>query len=243
MCGQFELATQVFFARTKGTVKYPAAVLGFPATEIDLNNDLGFDEHATVLEYSARYQFRPNWAFFYSIMPFEQRSNKTIENTIYFGNWFIPAGCFSANKWEFIYQRVGMSYSPIQTCSSSLSITAGWLYNDSRVRVDSSVCGGVGNQVDRTRNMVVTGVELQKCIKTMCNQATLSCDDQITLGWGDGSFMLDLQVGLRFTVPMNCGRWGYAKGGYRLLQFNENRDDLRLDFSLEGGFVEAGLIF
>ncbi|MEW6532552.1 MAG: hypothetical protein AB1473_17100 [Thermodesulfobacteriota bacterium] len=243
MCGQFELATQVFFARTKGTVRYPAVVLGFPATEIDLNNDLGFPEHATVLEYSARYQFRPNWAFFYSIMPFDETSNKTIENSIYFGGQFIPTGCFTANKWQFVYQRVGMLYSPIQTCSSSLSITGGWLYNDSRVSVNSAVCGGTGNQADRTRNMVVTGVELQKCIKTMCNQATFSCDDQISLGWGDGSFMLDLQVGFRFTVPMNCGRWGYAKGGYRLLQFNESRDDLKLDFSLEGGFVEAGLIF
>jgi hypothetical protein len=44
-------------------------------------------------------------------------------------------------------------------------------------------------------------------------------------------------------VPMNCGRWGFARGGYRLINFTENRNDLRLDIGLEGGFVEGGLIF
>jgi hypothetical protein len=48
---------------------------------------------------------------------------------------------------------------------------------------------------------------------------------------------------VRFSVPMGAGRWGYARGGYRYLSLAEDRTDFRLDATLEGGFVEAGLIF
>jgi hypothetical protein len=71
----------------------------------------------------------------------------------------------------------------------------------------------------------------------------LSCDNRIGLAFLDGTFGYDLQAGFRFSVPMNCGRWGFARGGYRLIQFQEDRDDLRMDHTLEGWFGELGLIF
>ncbi len=71
MAGQWQLATQVFFARVKGTVRSPSSVFGIPATDIDFNDDLGLPSHQTLLEYSAWYQFRPSWALFYSIMPIQ----------------------------------------------------------------------------------------------------------------------------------------------------------------------------
>ncbi len=77
----------------------------------------------------------------------------------------------------------------------------------------------------------------------MCNGATLSCDTKVGLGFLDGTFGLDVQTGLQFSVPMNSGRWGYAKGGYRLINFTEDRNDLRLDALFEGGFAELGMIF
>ncbi len=73
MAGQWQLATQVFFARVKGKVRSPASVFGIPATDIDFNDDLGIPSHHTLLEYSAWYQFRPSWALFYSIMPIQSK--------------------------------------------------------------------------------------------------------------------------------------------------------------------------
>ncbi len=67
-CGQWELSAQVFFARVKGTVYWPATVRGVPSTDISLNDDLGIPEHETLLEYSATYQLPPRWALFYSVM-------------------------------------------------------------------------------------------------------------------------------------------------------------------------------
>ena len=63
------------------------------------------------------------------------------------------------------------------------------------------------------------------------------------MGYLDDTFVVDLQVGGQFSVPMNAGRWGYARSGYRFIDFKEDRDDLRFDTTLEGWFIEAGLIF
>ncbi len=91
--------------------------------------------------------------------------------------------------------------------------------------------------------MVNTGAEFQRCLRTLPNGATLACDNKAEVIWLDGTIGVDVQAGMRFSVPLGAGRWGYAKGGYRFLNFNESRDDLKLDSSFEGGFVEGGVIF
>jgi hypothetical protein len=244
MWGQWELATQVFFARTRGTVRWPANVLGIPATEADLNDDLGIPAHSTLLEYSAYYQIRPTWALFYSVMPISLEGTGLPSRTVYFGQVPLTANTPVHTKWDFFYQRVGLVYQPIRTCNASVSVYNSWLFNDQRLSVQNTACPlAKCTTLDRTRNMVMSGINIQKCIRTMCNGATLSCDNGIGLGYLDGTFAMDLQAGFRFSVPMNCGRWGFVRGGYRLINFAEDRTDLRLDTTLEGGFVEGGLIF
>jgi hypothetical protein len=44
-------------------------------------------------------------------------------------------------------------------------------------------------------------------------------------------------------VPMGANRFGYAAGGYRLLQLQEDRNDLRLDATFEGFYAEGGIVF
>ncbi len=242
MPGQWQLGIQVFFARVGGTVRSPATVFGLPTTDVDFNDDLGLPSHQTLLEYSAWYQFRPHWALFYSIMPIHLEGDHVTNRNLYFGQFIIPFGTYVHTDWDFTYQRVGLVYQPISNCNAVVSIYNSWLFNDQRLDVSSAICTGRCDRVDRTRNMVMSGIEVQKCIRTLCNGGNLSCDNRIDLGYLDGTFALDLQVGLQFTVPMG-GRWGYAKGGYRLINFTEDRNDLELNTHLEGGFVEAGLIF
>ncbi len=241
--GQFELGTQVFWAKTRGVVRWPATVMGMATSDADPHSDLGLPIHNVFLEYSGKFQFRPTWAVFYSIMPIQLEGNATTPRTIYYGGLFYPAGSRVNTKWDFVYQKVALLYQPILTCNASLSIYAGWMFNDQKLSLKSGVCGGQCCTLNRTRNTVVTGAELQKCIKTMCNGATLSCDSRADLTFVDDTFGYDVQAGLRFSVPMGANRWGYAKGGYRLLNLNEDRNDLRLDLSMEGGFVEGGLLF
>jgi hypothetical protein len=243
MAGQWQLAVQVFFARVKGTVRGPATVSGFPATDIDFNDDLGLPSHQTLLEYSAWYQFRPSWALFYSIMPIQLEGSKIATRDLFFGQQIFSAGTFIHTNWNFTYQKVGLLYQPVFNCNTAVSIYNSWVFNQQRLDVSSSICAGRCNRVDRTRNMVMSELEIQKCIRTLCNGGTLSCDNRAGIGYLDGTLALDIQAGLQFSVPMNAGRWGYAKGGYRFINFKEDRSDLRLDTYLEGAFVEGGLIF
>lgn len=233
--GQWELAVQAFYARIRGTLKWTDPFVG-PHPSVDFNDGIGLPNHKWLMEYSARYQFRPHWSCFYSIMPIE------VEET--YVNPSLPGQTFRS-KWEHVYQRVGIMYQPIVTCNASVSVFGTWMFMDQKFRLNSSSHCALNRAktVDRTRHMVMTGLEVQKCIRTLCNGGTLSCDNRIGLAFLDGTFGYDLQAGFRFSVPMNSGRWGFARGGYRLIQFQEDRDDLRMDHTLEGWFGELGLIF
>jgi len=218
--------------------------LGIPASTISLDNDLGLDEHHVLWEYSGKCQFRPSWAFFYSIMPIHMDATHIAEHTLYIGHLVIPAGTSMKTNWDFVYQKVGLLYQPVFNCSSVVSIRAGWLFNDQKLTIGGGACPfNRCATVDRTRNMVFSGIEVERCIRTMCNGGTLSCDSLVDLGWLDNTFVVDVQAGLRYSVPLNCSRWGYAKGGYRYLNFDEDRNNLRWDTHLEGWFAEMGLIF
>lgn len=241
--GQFEAAVQVFFATVSGTMKAGPGIGGIPPTEVDFSDDLGLPVHKALLEYSAWCQFRPHWAVYYSIMPISLEGDQTLQRTIIYRGLVLPLGTRVHTKWDFTYQRVGLVYQAISNCNTELSVYGSWLFNDQKESVKSGICGGTTCTVDRTRHMVMAGVGFKKCIRTMCSGATLSCDNRVNLGFLDNTFALDVQTGLQFSVPMNAGRWGFARGGYRLLNLNEDRDDLKLDSSFEGGFVEAGLIF
>ncbi len=242
MPGQFELSTQVFFPHVRGTFQWPGTVLGVQASEVAFS-DVGIPSHATLLEYSAKYQIAPRWALYYSIMPIELSGTKVAEKSFWFGQWFYPIGTQVHGKWQFTYQRVGLMFQPILNPAAAVSFYAGWTFNEQRLSINSSICGGNGSTIDRTRNMVNTGIEIQRCLRTLPNGSTFACDNKAEVIWLDGAFGYDIQAGMRFSVPLGYGRWGYAKGGYRLLNFNEDRDDLRLDSSFEGGFVEGGIIF
>ena len=51
------------------------------------------------------------------------------------------------------------------------------------------------------------------------------------------------QAGARYSIPLNCGRWGYFKGGYRSVDIKKGEPKLVFNQALEGGFMEFGFIF
>ncbi|MBI4963533.1 MAG: hypothetical protein HY913_09680 [Desulfomonile tiedjei] len=243
MMGQWEFGIQAFFATTGGTVQSPALVFGLPASEVDFDTDLGLPVHQILWEYKGKFQFRPSWAVFYSIMPIHLEANNIAPRTLYIGQQTIIQGAPIKTTWDFVYQRVGLVYQPYFGCNTNVSISASWVFNDQQFKLGNGICAGSCATVNRTRNMVMTGIGIEKCIRTLCNGATLSCDSKVDIGFLDGVFALDVEPGMRFSIPLNCGRWGYIRGGYRYLNFKEDRDDLRLDTVMQGGYAEMGLIF
>ncbi|MFC1833290.1 hypothetical protein ACFL2Q_00980 [Thermodesulfobacteriota bacterium] len=243
LCRQWEAGVHVMFASLRGKLRWPAVVNNLPATVIDFSDTLGLPRHWAIAEYFGRYQFRKNWGIYYSILPYYLEGSNVIDNGFGFGQWWFPAGAYVRSKWEFVYQRLGLVYTPIRTPKCTVSITGGWMFQDQRITILSPSVAGYGNRVDRTRNMVSSGIEIKKGLCSLPNGGVFSCDNRIELQWLDGSFGLDFQTGIELNIPMNCHRRGYLKGGWRLTFFNEDRPDLRLDTGFEGGFVEAGLVF
>ncbi len=241
--GQIELATQVFWATFSGVVRTQATVNGFPGTDLDATGDLGLPINNTLLEYSARCQFRPHWALFYSVMPIHMKGDGVLTKPAYIGGLLYGAGTHLKTKWDFLYQKAGLMYQPIVNCGAQVSIYASWIYNDQKQCVSNGTCHTAQSTVDRTRNMVAGGIEIQRCIRTMCNGSTLSSDCRGGVSFLDGAFGVDAQTSLRYSVPLGMNRWGYARGGYRYLSLTEDRTDLRLDATFYGGFAELGMIF
>jgi hypothetical protein len=240
---QMEFWMDVFWSRMSGVARFPGAVANFPTTDVDPNSELGIPTHNVLLEYGAYCQFRPQWALYYSIMPISLEGNETLLRTVYLGNLILGPGTFVHTKWDFVYQKAGLLYEPIKTCNTVISLRGSWTFNEQRYQINSAICTGRCVTVDRTRQMASLGVGLQKCLKTMCNGGTLGCDSKVDLGFLDNTFALDVKAGLRYAVPMGANRFGYASGGYRLLQLQENRNDLRLDATFEGFYAEGGIVF
>jgi hypothetical protein len=243
MVGQCELQAQCFFANIGGTVRWPAAVFGVPTTEASLTTDLGLPSAIVLQEYTARFQFHTNWAAHYSIMTFDQNASHYPEQTIYFGGWPYSAFTMTRTKWDFVYQRVGLLYQPIVTPTAIVSVFTYWTFNDQKIALRNSGCANYCSSLDRRRQMVMSGIEIQRCIRTLPNGATLACDNRAGIGYLDDANVVDLQTGLQFMAPMNANRWGYLKGGYRSINFRETRNDLHLDARFQGWFGEMGLIF
>ena len=188
LAGQWELGVQAFFAKQGGTVRYPGLVLGIPASTISLDNDLGLDEHHVLWEYSANANSVRVGPSSTRLCPSTWMPAHIAEHTLYIGHLVIPAGTSMKTNWDFVYQKVGLLYQPVFNCSSVVSIRAGWLFNDQKLTIGGGACPfNRCATVDRTRNMVFSGIEVERCIRTMCNGGTLSCDSLVDLGWLDGT--------------------------------------------------------
>jgi hypothetical protein len=247
--GQWEFSAQALFARTKGTIAWPrySIYLSWYANrEMDLNNDLGLNEHDVLVDFTARYQFRPNWAIQYSVLGKEFNGGTQYGNNYnygYFGNLLLSYGQQIQSKWTHGYQRAQLVYDAVKTCNTSVSVLGGWVHADDRIDVLCVYCGPWINTFSKGTDAATVGLQYQRCIKTAANGGTFSFDHKASAIFLDNVEGYDLQAGARYSIPLNCGRAGYVKGGYRLVTLNKSQSDFLYKNSLEGGFMEFGFIF
>lgn len=241
----WELSAEAFYARTKGKARYVRGT--YFATpdalrDVDLNSDMGLPEHQWIGSVSAAYRFNPVWSLRYSIMPLAMSDTGATGNTFTFGNTSHFTFGNTKSKWERIYQRLGLSYGPIRSVSSRITLFGDYVRINERLSVIQPGC--CGDNMDNDLNMAMAGVEIEKCLKTsrLCN--TLSVECKAGVAFGDNAIGADISTGLKYSIAMNSGRWGYVKGGYRLVTFKKKSSDFNLiDTSLEGGFVQMGFVF
>ncbi|MBM3301219.1 MAG: hypothetical protein FJY85_14850, partial [Deltaproteobacteria bacterium] len=120
---------------------------------------------------------------------------------------------------------------------------AGWVHVDDKITLGCWACWNWANVFTKSIDAMITGLEFQRCLKTAANGGTFSFDHKANVIFLDDVEGYDLEAAARYSVPLNCGRWGYVKGGYRFVQLKKSQSDLLLSTTLEGGFVEGGFIF
>ena len=219
---------------------------GFAASQgyddVDMNGDLGLPDHNTIGSFAARYRFKPRWSLRYSIMPFAIEGSGSVGRSIPFGTTNLNPGGTTKVKWERIYQRLGLVYDPIRTYASRVSVFGDYVRLNEKLSVIQVGC--CGDTMDNDLNMGMAGMEFEKCLKTsrLCN--TLSLDCRAGVAFGDDGYGSDVSTGLKYSIPMNSGRWGDLKGGYRYVTYKKKYSDARMiDTAMDGGFLQMGFVF
>ncbi|MBI4965475.1 MAG: hypothetical protein HY913_19515 [Desulfomonile tiedjei] len=242
----WELAADASFARTKGKVRFSTGMLwgSYGLDDIDLNADMGMDDHGVMASFMAMYRFRPKWSFRYSIMPMTMMGSGQAGRSFVFGNAQYTAGQQVNMEWQHLEQRFGLIYDVVHAHASRISVFGDYVRVADRIKVMQMQFGMGSGIMDNDLNMAMAGLEFEKCLKATRTKAALS------LGCKAGAYFLDDAVGaeaetaLRYSIPMNCGRWGFAKGGYRYLTYKKKSSDARMfDMAMEGGFLQMGLVF
>lgn len=249
---QWEMSAQAFFARTRGVVQWPRYSRYFitinQGTEnrADLNDDLKLPEHRTVPEFTARYQFKPNWGLRYEVLWDEATGGGWPQRSFLFGNQtnqIVTFGQEIQSKWLHSYHRMTLVYDAVRTPQSVVSVAAGWMHADDKIELYCQTCGLYTRTFSQSMDSIIVELNLQRCIRTAPNGGTLSWDHKAAVIFMDDVEGIDLEAAGRFSIPVNCGRWGFVKGGYRFVQLKKGQTDWALQTTFEGGFVEGGLIF
>lgn len=242
----WELEAQVIFARIKGKVRLSNSNWGSTwawggTPDQDLNGDWGIPDHSPVGSFSVGYRFRPKWSLRYSIMPMELNgSGGNLQNSGF------GVGQGGQVKWQRLYQRIDLVYDPIFTYRARVGVFAGF------TRLDEKLSFGGTNwsswntapTFDHQLNMGMAGIEFERCLKTTRLRNTLSCECRAGVAFLDEAFGSDLMTGLRYTIPLGAGRWGYVGAGYRYVSFKKGYSDFKqIDTSLEGGYLKMAFIF
>ncbi len=244
--GGWQMDAEVFFARAKGKVRFTRgtfATFGM-VDDLDLNGDLGIPDHGVMGAFSVTYRFRPKWAVRYQIMPMvlQGSGQSATGRNVIFGTETLGTGQNLRSKWERLYQRIGLVYDPISTHRARVSVFADYVRINDRLTVLQMAC--CGNSMDNDLNMMMAGLEFEKCLKTTRTCNTLSLDCKAGVAFLDEAFGSDITTGLKYSIPLNHGRWGYVRGGYRYLAYNKKYSDVKMfDSTLEGGFLQMGVMF
>ncbi len=242
---QWEMSGQVLFARLRGKVQmncYPYCYGGSwgMGQDIGFTDFLGLPVHQAVGEFNVRYQFRPNWALRYSILGLEMNGSGGTDNYYWYGY-----GQGMQTKWNHYYHRLGLMYDAVRTPRAKVSVFADWVHTDDRLSMNSPYYGTyLGAQsYNKNGDSAMVGMEFQRAIRSYANRSTLSLDCKAGGMFLDNVEGWDVQAGARYSVPLNCGRSGYAKGGYRYVEIKKSESNIAFNHALEGGFMEFGFIF
>ncbi len=212
LVGQWEIGVQAIFARTTGYIGWPrySIYYGYAGwnTEADLTDDLQLPKYQTWVQLQASYRFRPNWGVRYTVLGSELNGGGWLQESFIFGSNWTTAGFYTygqsiQSKWQHTYQRIGLVYDALRSCSSSVTVFADWLHTDDKIQVGCTYCGPNAISIfSNSINSAIAGLEFQKCLRTAANGGTLSCDLKAGGVFLDSVEGWDVQAAARYSIPL-----------------------------------------
>jgi hypothetical protein len=237
---QFQLDAKLWYAKLNcSTVLWGTNLAGGPGTELDLQRDLGLSKHRYIPEYEARYNLRCNWGIRFSFMPILYRDNSVPSGFFFFGNALYPAGLPIVAKWDRLIYRWDLVYDWFQAPHAVSSIFAGYALYDDKLAVSNVV-------FSRTRSrgfgLAFAGGSIDRAI-TNVGRGAVSVHCKASVQFLEGFFGWDGHAVGRFSVPMDCGRFGYLEAGWRWIVLERTYPTDKDKTSLDGLTGSVGLVF
>jgi hypothetical protein len=250
---QWEMSFGVIFANMGGYIGWPRyslwywGWLGNTENRTDFNTGLQLPIYAAWPTFTASYHFRPNWALRYSVLWNQINGGGWPQDYVLFGPQWGGGFFYGWNIqtiFQHAYHRVGLVYDAIHTCGAKVSVFADWVHTDTKIAAGCPSCGYWYTPTwSNSVNAAMAGLEFQSCIKTAPNGGSLSWDMKAGGIFLDDTVGADVEAAARYSIPLNCGRAGYVKGGYRFVNLKKTQYDFVFNNTLQGGFVEGGFIF
>ncbi|MBI4965659.1 MAG: hypothetical protein HY913_20445 [Desulfomonile tiedjei] len=237
---QWQFNAKLWYAKLNSTtILWGTNLAGGPGTELDFQRDLGLSKYRYIPEYEGRYNLRCNWGIRFSFMPLMYSDNSVPQQTFFFGNNIYPLGLPILTKWERFIYRWDLVYDWFQAPHAVSSIFAGYSLYDDKLSVSNTAAR-------RTRSrgfgLAYAGGSIDRVIRNVgCGAASVHC--KASVQFLEGFIGWDGYATGRFTVPMDCGRYGYIEAGWRWMVLERSYPTDKDVTSLDGLTGAVGLVF
>jgi hypothetical protein len=237
---QFQLNAKLWYAKfDASTILWGTNLAGGPGTELDLQRNLDLSKYRYIPEYEARCQIRCNWALRFSFMPIMYRDNTVPTGPFFFGNAIYPAGLPILTTWDRFIYRWDLIYDWFQAPHAVSSIFAGYSLYDDKLSVSNVVTNRARS---RGFGLAFAGGSIDRVIRNVgCGTASMHC--KASVQFLEGYFGWDGYAAGRFSVPLDCGRFGYIEAGWRWIVLERTQPTDKDKTSLDGLIGAVGLVF
>lgn len=243
--GQVVISPGVTFARIQGEISKPGTILfGITPQTINFDDQLGLPKSGNAMwNIMGQYQLTPRVGVRYSFSPLSMEATHRTDTSFTFVNRSFVAGTTIRSKWERFEHRAGITFSVSRSENSDTTVFAEWLYMQDKVSIGDAFAGALPAAVwDSDKNVAVLGLELNKCLKNFGpNSLAITCKGGVA--FLDDHTGYEAEAALSYLLQIKPGRYGFIKGGYRYASLKKDRNYELFKTTMDGAFVNVGLIF
>jgi hypothetical protein len=217
--------------RLDSTVKVEQSGLG---TDVDLVDDLGFDETEPYWEGRLQIKFAQRHKFNFAYLPFKEDADKVITTTIEFAGQTYPVGTRVESKVDLKALKVGYEYDFLSGESGFLGAMLDVLLADASVELKAPALG-IEEKEEFTGPIPLLGL-----VGRVYPVQWVNVTGRVSgVSLGSYGYAVDAEG----SVNVNPVKYLGISAGYRYLRTKADYNDDSLDLTLAGPFIALNLRF